>query len=218
MSDLVVEPGIEVVEHFYNPEQQRHAANLGMWIWLATELLLFSGLFLVAIIVRVLYPAAVTAVALHLKFWIGATNTAVLICSSLSMSGAIELSRLGWRRPMRACMYVTATLGVLFLMLKGYEYYRDYAEHMVPFFGWRPYELSGDRASQLFVNDYFIITALHALHLTTGISVLLGLAWFARKAEFLRKHQNWVEVFGLYWHFIDLIWISVFPILYLLNR
>ncbi|MDA8253497.1 MAG: cytochrome c oxidase subunit 3, partial [Rhodospirillales bacterium] len=84
--------------------------------------------------------------------------------------------------------------------------------------GWRPYELSGDRASQLFVNDYFIITALHALHLTTGISVLLGLAWFARKAEFLRKHQNWVEVFGLYWHFIDLIWISVFPILYLLNR
>lgn len=218
MSEAVIEPGVEVVEHFCNPGQQRHAANLGMWIWLATELLLFSGLFLIAIIVRVRYPSAVSAVALHLKFWIGATNTAILICSSLTMSGAIEGSRLGWRRLMLACMLVTAALGVLFLSLKGYEYYRDYAEHMVPFFGWRPYELSGDRTTQLFVDDYFIITALHALHLTTGICVLLGLAWFARKPVFLRKHQNRVEVFGLYWHFIDLIWISVFPILYLLNR
>lgn len=218
MSDAVVMPGVAVVGHFHNVEQQRHAANLGMWIWLATELLLFSGLFLIAIIVRVLYPSSVTAVALHLKFWIGATNTAVLICSSLAMSGAIELSRLGWRRGMVRCMLLTAALGVLFLALKGYEYYRDYAEHMVPFFGWRPYALAGDPASRLFVNDYFLITGLHAVHLTTGIGVLLGLTWMASRPSFLERHQNRVEVFGLYWHFIDLIWISVFPILYLLNR
>ncbi len=218
MSDAVVEPGIAVVEHFQDAAQQRHAAKFGMILWLATELLLFSGLFLVAMVIRVMYPAAVTAAALHLKFWIGATNTAVLICSSLTMSGAIVASRLGWQRFMLRCMYLTAALGVLFLCLKAYEYYRDYAEFVMPFLSWRPYALSGDPATRLFIDDYFIITGLHAIHLTTGISVLLGLAWLFREPDYLRHHQNRVEIFGLYWHFIDLIWISVFPILYLLNR
>jgi cytochrome c oxidase subunit III len=218
LSDAVVPIRIEVAEHFHEAEQQRHAAMFGMWIWLATELLLFSGLFLNAMVLRVMYPASVTAVALHLKYWIGATNTAVLIFSSLTMSGAIEASRRGWHRPMIRFMLATAGLGVLFLGLKGYEYWCDYVEHMIPFFGWRPYELAGDRASQLFINTYFLITGLHALHLTTGISVLLGLAWLMRRAEYLSRHQNRVEVFGLFWHFIDLIWMIVFPILYLLNR
>lgn len=218
MSGAAVPVGIEVAEHFHSAEQQRHAAIFGMWIWLATELLLFSGLFLVAMILRVTHPEAVTAVALHLKFWIGAVNTAVLICSSLTMSGAIELSRLGWRRGMLGFMLATAALGTLFLCLKGYEYWRDYAEHMTPFFGFRPYALAGDRATRAFVDDYFIITGLHGLHLTTGIAILLGLAWMARRPVFLRHHQHRIEVFGLYWHFIDLIWITVFPVLYLLNR
>lgn len=218
MSEAVVRPGVEVAEHFEDAEQQCHAAKFGMILWLATELLLFSGLFLVAIVVRVMYPAAVTAAALHLKYWIGATNTAVLICSSLTMSGAIVGSRLGWRRFMIRCMLATAVLGVLFLCLKGYEYYRDYAEHITPFLSYRPYALHGDAATRLFIDDYFIITGLHAIHLTTGIGILLGLTWLFRSPDYLRRHQNRIEIFGLYWHFIDLIWISVFPILYLLNR
>ena len=215
MSDAAV--GIEVTEQFSTANQQRRAATLGMWAWLLTELLLFSGLFVSALILRLLHPESVTAAARHLKFWIGAANTAILICSSLTMSGAIELSKLGWQRGMVRCMVATASLGSAFLALKGYEYYRDWAEHMTPFLT-RPYALAHDPASELFTDLYFITTALHGLHLTTGVAILLGLAWQASRPGYLHRHQNRIQVYGLYWHFIDLIWIIVFPTLYVLNR
>jgi cytochrome c oxidase subunit 3 len=217
MSQTASDVGIDVAEHFSTPEQQRHAATLGIWLWLATELLLFAGLFATALILRILHPPSVTAVALHLKFWIGATNTVVLICSSYTMSGAIQLSRLGWQRAMVRCMLATAAFGVLFLCLKSYEYYQDYSEHMMPFLD-RPYELADDPPSQLFLGLYYVTTGIHALHLSTGIAILLGLAWQASRPAFLAHHQNRIEVFGLYWHFIDLIWIIAFPVLYVLNR
>lgn len=210
--------GIKVDEHFHSAEQQRETAKLGMWVFLLTELLLFSGMFVSALVIRVLHPDSVTAVALHLKFWIGASNTAVLIVSSFCMSGAIESSRLGLRRPMIFCMLATAGLGVVFLMLKGYEYYRDYVEHMTPFLSFRRYELVGDPASRLFTDLYFIITGLHAVHLTIGIGIMLVMSWLASRPHFLERHQNRIEITGLYWHFIDLIWMIVFPTLYLLNR
>ncbi len=210
--------GVKLEEHFYTEEQQRETAKLGMWVFLLTELLLFSGMFVSALVIRVMHPASVTAVALHLKFWIGATNTAVLILSSFSMSIAIALSRLGRQRLMVRFMHLTAALGVLFMMLKGYEYYRDYVEHMMPFLSWRRYELVGDPASQLFTDLYFIITGLHAIHLTIGIGLVLVMAWLAGRVGFLEEHQNRIEILGLYWHFIDLIWMIVFPTLYLLNR
>lgn len=213
-------PGVGVarVEHFATVEQQRHAAVLGIWAWLVTELLLFSALFLVALVLRLQYPEAVKAAALHLKFWIGAVNTVVLICSSLTMSMAIAFSRMGWQRAMVRAMLATAALGSLFLVLKGYEYYADYEEHMMPFLALRPYALAETPASRLFVNLYYVATSLHGLHLFTGISILLGMTWMAAKPGFLARHQNWIEVYGLYWHFIDLIWILAFPILYVVNR
>ncbi len=107
--------GVKLVSHFATVEQQKRAAVLGMWAWLLTELLLFAGLFLTALILRILHPEAVQAAARHLKFWIGATNTVVLIGSSLTMSGAIQLSRLGWQRGMVRFMLATAALGTLFL-------------------------------------------------------------------------------------------------------
>jgi cytochrome c oxidase subunit 3 len=209
--------GIEVLEHFNNAEQQRYAAQLGMWAWLLTELLLFAGLFVSALVLHVTHPASVTAATLHLKFWIGATNTVILICSSLTMSAAIVLSRLDGQRWMVRCMLMTAALGSTFLVLKGFEYYQDYIEHMTPFLD-RPYALAGDTASRLFVNLYFLTTALHGLHLTTGVAILLGLTWQASRPGFLQRHQNRIEIYGLYWHFIDLIWIIVFPLLYVLGR
>ena len=219
MSEIVASPvGIEVEEQFSTQDQQRRAATLGIWVWLATELLLFAGLFLIALITRILHPASVTAASLHLKFWIGSTNTAVLICSSFTMSGAIEMSRLGWQRGMIRCMLLTAALGTVFLLLKGYEYYRDFMENVTPFLTWRPYAIVGDDPSALFVNVYYVTTALHGLHLTTGVAILLVLTWQATAPGYLTRHQNRIEVYGLYWHFIDLIWISVFPILYVLNR
>ncbi len=214
MSDAV---GIAVVEQFSTEDQQRRASMLGMWIWLATELLLFAGLFLVATILRLTHPASVVAAARHLKFWIGATNTLILICSSLTMSGAIMTSRLGWQRAMIRCMLVTAALGSAFLVLKGYEYYQDYVEHMTPFLH-RPYALQGDAASILYIDLYFLATALHGLHLTTGVAIMLGLARQASAPGYLHRHQNRIEVYGLYWHFIDLIWIIVFSLLYVINR
>ena len=209
--------GIELAEQFTTREQQRAAATLGMWAWLLTELLLFAGLFLCALILRVTHPQAVTLATTHLKFWIGAANTVVLICSSLTMSAAIVTSRLGWRRFMLGSMLATAGLGCLFLALKGFEYYQDYLEHMTPFLD-RPYALARDQATTLFVDVYYITTALHGVHLITGISILLWLTWQASKPGFLGQHQNRIEVYGLYWHFIDLIWIIVFPTLYVLNR
>ena len=210
--------GITRAHHFETVAQQRYAATLGIWAWLITELLLFAALFLVALIVRIQHPEATQEAARHLKFWIGATNTVVLIVSSLTMSMAIAFSRIGWQRAMVRAMLATAALGSLFLVLKGYEYYADYEEHMMPFLGWRPYELSASPASRLFVNLYYVATLLHGFHLLTGISLLLGMTRMATKAGFLGRHQNWIEIYGLYWHFIDLIWIMAFPILYVVNR
>lgn len=212
------EVGIEREEHFTTDDQQAHAAKFGMWCWLLTELLLFAGLFLTALVTRIMHPASVTAATTHLKFWIGATNTVVLIVSSFTMSGAIELSRIGWQRGMVRCMLATAALGTTFLILKGYEYYEDWDEHMMPFLRGRPFELAHDRPSTLFVDLYYVTTGLHGLHLTTGVSILLVMTWMASRPDFLEKHQNRIEIFGLYWHFIDLIWIIVFPVLYVLNR
>ena len=209
--------GVEVLEQFHSQGQQRHAAQLGMWLWLATELLLFAGLFVIAFILHLTHPESVRAATLHLKFGIGATNTAVLICSSLTMSGAIITSRLGWQRLTVRCLLATAALGTLFLMLKSFEYYQDYVENMMPFL-FRPYALEGDPASKLFTNLYFMATGLHAFHLTTGVAILLWMAWEANKAGFLQRHQNRIEIYGLYWHFIDLIWIMVFTIIYTVGR
>ncbi|NPD69494.1 cytochrome oxidase subunit III [Lichenicola cladoniae] len=212
------EVGLEREEHFTTDGQQIHAAKFGLWCWLLTELLLFAGLFLTALVLRIMHPQAVTEVAKHLKFWIGATNTAVLIVSSFTMSGAIELSRLGWQRGMVRCMLATAALGSLFLVLKGYEYYEDWDEHMMPFLSSRPYVLTQDPSSRLFTDLYYITTGLHGLHLLTGVSILLVMTWMASRPGFLGRRQNRIEIFGLYWHFIDLIWIIVFPVLYVLNR
>ena len=209
--------GVEVREQFANVGQQRRAAELGMWGWLLTELLLFGGLFLVALVLHYMHPDSVRAVARHLKFWIGATNSVVLICSSFTMSGAIVMSRLGGQRWMVRCMLATAALGSLFLVLKGYEWFVDYQEHMTPFLN-RPYALAGDPASALFTDLYFVTTALHGVHLLTGVSLLLGLTWQANQPGFLARHQNRIEIYGLYWHFIDLVWIIVFPTLYVVGR
>ena len=209
--------GIEVIEQFETEDQQRRAGILGMWAWLLTELLLFAGLFLIAVILRVQYPEAVHKAVAHLKFWIGAANTVVLIVSSFTMSAAIEFSRLGLQRWTVRAMMATAALGSLFLLLKGYEWYADIQEHMAPFLN-QPFELADDKQATLFVNLYWVTTGLHGFHLITGVTILMILALQARAEGYLGRHQNRIEVYGLYWHFIDLIWIMVFPILYVIGR
>ena len=209
--------GVIVAEQFANEAQQRHAAKLGMWAWLLTELLLFAGLLGAALVIRTLHPASVAAAASHLKLWIGAVNSVILIFSSLAMTGAIEMSKQGRGRLVVRCLLGTAALGLLFLCLKSYEYYDDYTEHMTPFLS-RPYALAGDRPSILFVNLYWTTTILHFIHLSVGVSIVLVMAWLASRPYFFERHQNRIEIVGLYWHFIDLVWLIVFPTLYMANR
>ena len=188
--------GVELHEQFTEVRQQRHAATLGMWSWLLTELLLFAGLFLIALILRILHPASVQNATRHLEFWIGCANTVILIVSSLTMSGAIMTSRLGLQRLMVWFMYATAALGTAFLVLKGYEWYKDYLDHLTPFMA-RPYDLAGDPYSILYVDLYYIATALHGFHLLTGVTILLILALQARAVGYLGRHQNRMEIYGL---------------------
>ena len=217
MAEAGTAVGVELLEQFTTTEQQRHAAKLGMWAWLLTELLLFGGLLMSALMLRIMHPASVSAAASHLKLWIGAVNTVVLIVSSFIMSGAIEMSKLGRQRATVLCMYGTAALGILFLLLKSYEYYTDYVGHLTPFLS-RPYDLKGDEASKLFINLYWVTTILHYLHLTTGSAIVLVMGRQASRQGYLARHQNRIEIIGLYWHFIDLVWIIVFPVLYMANR
>ncbi len=219
MSQAVVAetPGVELEEQFTTVEQQRRTGTLGMWMWLVTELLLFAGLFLTAAVLRIMYPDSVQAASQHLKMWIGAVNTVLLITSSLTMTAGIELSKMGRNRDTALALLITGGLGAAFMLLKSYEYYSDYTEHMMPFLD-RPYALAGDNASQLFVSLYYVATLLHAAHLTIGIATVTTMAWLVHQAGYLTKHQNRVEATGLYWHFIDLIWIIAYPTLYLVNR
>ena len=210
--------GLEVAEQFTTPGQQRHAGLMGMWVFLLTELLLFAGLLLVALVLRWVHTQSVLNVGAHLKFWIGATNSVVLIVSSLTMALAIEFSKLGRQRDMIYGMVATAALGVLFLCLKGYEYFQDFQEHLTPFLIGRPYALADDHPTVLFLDLYYIATSLHAAHMLIGISLILFTAWQANTAGYLARRQNRIEIVGLYWHFIDLVWIMVFATLYLVNR
>ncbi len=210
--------GLEVAEQFSTQDQQRHAGLMGMWVFLLTELLLFSGLLLTALVLRWTHTQSVLDAGGRLKFWIGALNSVVLIVSSLTMALAIEFSKLGRQRDMLRSIVATAGLGGLFLCFKAFEYFQDYQEHMMPFLSGRPYALAGDHASELFINLYYAATSLHAVHMLIGISLLLFTAWQANHAGYLARRQNRIEIVGLYWHFIDLVWIMVFATLYLVNR
>lgn len=210
--------GLEVAEQFSTSGQQRHAGLMGMWVFLLTELLLFAGLLLTALVLRWVHTQSVLDAGSHLKFWIGAVNSVVLIVSSLTMALAIEFSKLGRQRDMLRGLVATAGLGALFLCLKAFEYFQDWQEHMMPFLKQRPYALSSDPASTLFIDLYYIATSLHAVHMLIGISLLLFTAWQASQAGYLSRRQNRIEIVGLYWHFIDLVWIMVFATLYLVNR
>ena len=210
--------GLEVAEQFSTSGQQRHAGLMGMWVFLLTELLLFAGLLLTALVLRWVHTQSVLDAGGHLKFWIGAVNSVVLIVSSLTMALAIEFSKLGRQRDMLRGLVATAALGGLFLCLKAFEYFQDYQEYMTPFLKWRPYALANDHASVLFIDLYYIATSLHAAHMLIGISLILFTAWQANHAGYLSRRQNRIEIVGLYWHFIDLVWIMVFATLYLVNR
>lgn len=206
-----------VLHQFDDMEQQYEAANLGMWVFLVTEIMFFGGLFTGYTVYRVFYPAAFAEGSHHLDIVLGAINTAVLISSSLTMALAVHCAQLGEQQALTRFLLLTIVLGLVFLGIKGIEYAHKFEEHLVP---GRAFLVEGPHAPQLqlFFGFYFSMTGMHALHMVIGIGILALLAWQARRGYFSPTYWTPVELTGLYWHFVDIVWIFLFPLLYLLGR
>lgn len=207
-------PAPIVHQQFETLEQQHKAAQLGMWIFLATEVLFFGGLFLAYTVYRVLYPHQFAAASRHTEVVIGGANTAILLFSSTLMALAVRAAEIRQRKALVRLLLGTALLGILFMLLKAVEYAKDCSDHLVPGSSFQWHE-PGAAPAQIFFWLYFAMTGLHAIHVTVGICILLGMAWLARLGRFTEGHYTPVEIVGLYWHFVDIVWIFLFPLLYL---
>ncbi len=195
---------------------QRSVANhLGLWTFLATEILFFGGLFVCYTVYRLTYHEAFVAGSHLLNFWIGTVNTGVLLTSSLFMALGDRAIKLNRRAALRWCLVVTWLLGALFLTLKFYEYHEKYTEHLIPGPG---FHMSGPWAPQieLFIFLYFAMTGLHALHMIGGLAALTWLMWLNHRGRLSGEHHAPVEMVGLYWHFVDCVWVFLYPLLYLI--
>lgn len=204
--------------HFDSLAHERETATFGMWVFLATELLLFGALFTAYTVFRWLYPESFEAGSGRLNLVIGAINTLVLLTSSFTMALAVHAGRADQSRRLCQLLAATACLGTLFLGLKAVEYTLDYHEELVPGVAFRASEWSPPAHSgpvQLFFILYYVMTGLHAAHLTFGVVVMLILAIRARRGAFAQGRDGPVAFWGLYWHFIDVVWLFLLPLLYL---
>ncbi|MGH9330452.1 MAG: cytochrome c oxidase subunit 3 family protein [Vicinamibacterales bacterium] len=206
-----------LAHHFDSLEQQQEASTLGMWVFLVTEIMFFGGLFMAYIVYRTWHPDAFAAGSAHLDIPLGATNTAVLIGSSLTMALAVHAAQTSWRRGQIVFLLLTIALGATFLVIKAFEYADKFTHHLVPgpHFQWPDEKLKAP--VEMFYSLYFAMTGLHALHMVIGIGIMLWLLWMARRGRFSAEYFSPVEVSGLYWHFVDIVWIFLFPLLYLIG-
>ncbi len=202
---------------FDDAAQQHEASWLGMWVFLATEVMFFGGMFLGYTIYRTTYPQAFADASNHLDIWLGTINTAVLIGSSLTMALAVRSAQLDARKPLVLFLILTLVLGVVFLGIKFTEYYAKFEEHLVPG-GAFEYADPLAHAAEILFSFYFAMTGMHALHMVIGLGLLTTLVVKTRRGRFSVSYNTPVELVGLYWHFVDIVWIFLFPLLYLLGR
>ncbi|HLK25402.1 MAG TPA: cytochrome c oxidase subunit 3 [Caulobacteraceae bacterium] len=205
---------VTLAEQFVQPRQQRTADFMGMYVFLGTETMLFGALLALVFAYRLAHPAESAEAARHLKIWIATANTAVLLTSSLAVALGVHAARAGRRRALALGFAAAILLGVLFLGLKGYEYLQDFKEGLGPGTGAPSLLRVGPAA--LFIDLYFVATSLHAVHLSVGLGVL---GWTAIRVltQRTRVPQQAIvaEMSGLYWHFVDVVWVFLFPIFYL---
>ena len=213
-----------LAHHFENLEQQRETEVFGMWLFLATEILIFGGLFTGYTIYRLYYPHDFEAASGKLNVLIGSINTIVLLSSSLTMALSVHATRAGRQQMLMICLCLTIVLGGAFLVLKAFEYYDDYKENLVPGLAFNPGEwtsMEGPEGPinpshvQLMLVFYYIMTGLHAVHMLVGMGLLIWLVTRARAGTLTPVRYMAVEVVGLYWHFVDIVWIFLLPLLYL---
>ena len=205
---------LELREQFATPEQQRETASIGMWVFLITEVMLFGGLFTAFTVYRLSHPMAFDAGSAHMEFLIGGINTGVLICSSFTMALAVHSAETGREKRVMLFLLATMVIGAIFLALKFTEYYLHFQDHKVPAL-W--FEYSGPQAPyvQMFFVFYFLMTGLHALHMTIGIGILSVLLFRALLGSFSAQYYTPLELGGLYWHFIDIVWVFLYAIFYI---
>jgi cytochrome c oxidase subunit III len=203
--------------HFQTLDQQHEAATLGMWVFLVTEVMFFGGLLMAYLIYRVWYPVAWAEGSLDLDILLGGFNTVVLIASSLTMALAVRSSQIGAHRGTVRWLLLTMALGTTFLVVKGFEYYHKYELNHIPGPNF-VYEGPHGRQVEIFMSLYFGLTGLHALHMVIGVSLLAVITWMASRKRFSPEWYTPVEISGLYWHFVDIVWIFLFPLLYLVDR
>lgn len=231
--------------HFDTMAQQKEAAVVGMWVFLLTEILFFGGLFAAYMVYRIWYFDAFAEASRSLSLFWGGLNTAVLIGSSLTMAMAVRCAQTNKRSATVNWLVLTMILGAVFLGVKVIEYADKFEHHHVPGynFQWaaaheapaageaaataaagephRELSLNADQlqlTTQIYFSLYFTMTGLHALHMIIGIGIMLVITWMAYKGRFDEQYYTPVEMAGLYWHFVDIVWIFLFPLLYLVER
>jgi cytochrome c oxidase subunit 3 len=205
-------------EQFNTEAQQKDAATLGMWIFLITEIMFFGGLFLAYTVYRRWYAGTFAVASSSLNVYIGAANTVVLLCSSLTMVLGVRAAQLGKRKALVWFLVLTLLLGGVFLGVKAYEWNQKFVEHHIPGPNFHFEGVAQQGPAQLFFSLYFAMTGLHALHMAIGAGLLIVLIVQAGKGRFSASYMTPVDVVGLYWHFVDIIWIFLFPLLYLIDR
>jgi len=206
--------GVELREPYVDPGQQHAAAMMGIYIFLATELMLFGGLFVVALAIRIQYGPDYIAASRQLHVWIGTVNTALLLTSSFAVALAVHAAREGKLRQTIALLGLASLLGLTFLGLKAVEYSKEYGEGLLPSLS--DPERFATPVHRQFMDLYLIATSLHAVHLLIGIGVLAGtMIRLARRSLVVPDRSIVVAVGGTYWHLVDVVWVFLYPALYL---
>ncbi|HXI43617.1 MAG TPA: cytochrome c oxidase subunit 3 family protein [Bryobacteraceae bacterium] len=202
---------------FDNIEQQKDASTFGMWVFLVTEILFFGGMFCCYTVYRSMYPSAFGHASNHLGLILGAVSTAVLICSSFTMACAVNSAATGAKDALVAFLWVTILFAAAFLVIEMSEWRMLYKEGLMPGFNFTYRDIDPAHV-QLFFCMYFAMTGLHASHVTIGIGLLMVMAFRASRGTFTPQYYTPIEISGLYWHFVDLVWIFLFPLYYLIAR
>ena len=209
-------PAAPHAHQFDDIHQQHEADSLGMWIFLTTEILFFGALFLSYGIYRHAYSDAFAAASHYMDVILGGINTAVLLGSSLTVVLAVHAAQHGDRRRLIICLVITIVLGLAFLTIKGVEYSHKFAEHLVPGVDYQ-YDGPQPGHAEIYFILYFVMTGVHALHLLIGVGVMTFMLIGAIRNRFGPEYFAPIEVSGLYWHFVDIVWIFLYPMIYLIH-
>ncbi|MGA9354749.1 MAG: cytochrome c oxidase subunit 3 family protein [Terriglobales bacterium] len=215
-----------LLHHFATKEQQKNSASLGMWLFLAQEVMFFGGMFCAYLIYRYKYFGDFGSASQTLNIWYGAINTGVLLCSSLTVVLAVRAAQLSKRKALTGWLVLTILLGLVFLGIKGIEYKEKFEDHHVPgasfaYTGTAPGhpEVPVDpHHAEIYFSLYFAMTGMHALHMIIGVGLFGTLAVWSWRGKYSANYYTPIENAGLYWHFVDIVWIYLFPLLYLIDR